>query len=647
MRLAVAGVVILFSHVASAGDVAEAGVADSPKIWPVEAFAALPFMEGPELSPDGRKIAAKIAIKGKQQLVIDTLGVENSLRTIALGENDLNWWTWVNDDWLLIGIGAEQVIQGQIFYLTRSIGIKADGSKMNMLAKNTAAQHADDVIWVARDGTPRILLAYQTSIYQSVEFWPKVDEVDVSTGRMRNVVPPQSYVRSWYADATGTVRLGVGYNDGQRTSMMLYRTGAKDTFRTVARANRRRDESLIVPRIFMAEPGKAIASDGHEGHDALYEFDLNTLELGKKIFEAPGYDLDSYLTDATGTALAAVRYTDDRSRTHWFDADMAQVQAQIDKAVGARRANIISSSRDMSKLLVHVGGPDRPGAYYYYNRADGAMQLLARVNEIIGAASLAPMRTIHYKARDGLDIPAILTVPEGRDAKNLPLILMPHGGPIARDREEWDWWVQFLVNRGYAVIQPNYRGSSGFGAEFLNKGEGQWGLAMQDDLNDAVDWAVQQGVADPKRVCIVGASYGGYAALRGAQRDGGRFRCAISYAGVSDLGAIMRYDRSFLNGGAASDYWKERAEDFRDVSPIFHAAEFSTPTLIMHGKKDRRVLVGQSREMVEKLKAAGKVVGKDYVYVEQPLGDHHFSRQEDRLDFLQRMEAFLKEHNPA
>ena len=166
---------------------------------------------------------------------------------------------------------------------------------------------------------------------------------------------------------------------------------------------------------------------------------------------------------------------------------------------------------------------------------------------------------------------------------------------------------------------------------------------MQDDLNDAVDWAVKEGIADAKRVCMMGSSYGGYAAMRAAERGGSRYRCAISYAGVSDLGAMTRYDRRFLNSGTRKDWLKEQAPDFAAVSPINFAAQFSTPILLVHGRKDRRVPVTQSRDMADKLKAAGR----SYVYVEQPQADHHFSRQADRLDFLQQVEAFLKQHNPA
>jgi dipeptidyl aminopeptidase/acylaminoacyl peptidase len=219
---------------------------------------------------------------------------------------------------------------------------------------------------------------------------------------------------------------------------------------------------------------------------------------------------------------------------------------------------------------------------------------------------------------------------------------MPHGGPFARDAEGWDWWTQYLAESGYAVIQPNYRGSSGYGTAFAKLGEGQWGLKMQDDLDDAAAYMAKEDVADPKRVCMVGASYGGYAAMRAAQR-GGAYRCAISYAGVSDLQLMRRYDGRFLNGKTRGDWLTRQAPDFRTVSPRFGAADFTIPILLVHGKEDKRVPVRQSQLMASALKAAGK----PYEYLEQPLADHHFTRSEDRLEFLKRMKLFLDRYNPA
>jgi dipeptidyl aminopeptidase/acylaminoacyl peptidase len=619
--------------------------AEPPVPRPAEQFASLPFVVGPRLSPDGTKIAAVIAVGGRQVLAIHSLSGE-AVRPvlIGVGEVDLNWWEWVNDDYLVAGVGGMEQVLGTDMYLRRTISISADGKSIRSLLQRKAGQNADDVIWIANDGTPRILLALQTSVFSdSTGFTPEVHEVDVATGKSKVVVPSRPDVWSWYADANGTVRIGVGYTDATRTSFLLYRPNKDSAFRTVSRANRRRDEDLIVPALFTADPGKAIAYSDHQGFNALYELDLATMRLGAPVFQVPGYDLGAIVANQARDALQGVYYADTRLRVKWFDPDLALVQSQIDAAVGGRRADIVSMSRDRRRLLVRLGAADRVGRYYYYDLAEGAMHKLAEVNDELAGRALAPVSTVRFKARDGLDISAVLTLPPGREARNLPLILMPHGGPYARDSEEWDWWTQFLADRGYAVLQPNYRGSSGFGTAFAQKGKGEWGLKMQDDLDDAVAWAVKEGLADPKRVCIVGASYGGYAALRAAERGGAVYKCAVSYAGVSDLAAIVRYDRRFLNTGASRDWMREQAPDFRAVSPINRAAAFSIPTLIMHGKKDRTVPVRQSRDMAEALERAGKA----FTYIEQPEGDHHFSRQADRLQFLTELEAFLKRHNPA
>lgn len=635
MRFVLASCLALLSAMAMAAP---------PAPRPVEAFAQLPFFDGPQLSPDGTKVAAKVAVNGVQRLIITPVAGDGKRVVIGLGESDLNWWRWVNDEWLVVGMGATVPVQGDEWYIRRAAGVRADGGKVQFLAWREAAQGADDVLWIADDGTPRILLAFQKSIYPSEEeFWPQVHEVDVSTGKLKRVAKPTPNVMNWYADATGAIRMGVGFDDRTRRANLLYRDGKGGSFRTVARASMKAGEELTMPVLFLDEPGKALAFDAKSGHRALYELDLATMQLGKQVFAAPGYDVDEIIGDAAGTGLAGVRYTDDRSQVRWFDPKIAEVQAQIDKAVGDRRASIVSLNRDRSKMVVHVGGPRQAGAFYFFDTAYGSMTLLAQSNGLLKNARLAPVTTIRYAARDGLSIPAVLTLPEGRDAKNLPLILMPHGGPAARDVEGWDWWAQFLANRGYAVVQPNYRGSTGFGKAFEEAGKGQWGLRMQDDLNDAVAHLARQGIADPKRVCVVGGSYGGYAALRAAQRDGASYRCAVSFAGVSDLTHLARFDGRSLYGNSHKAYLKESAPDFRGVSPIHHAAQFSAPVLLIHGKKDLRVPVAQSREMVEKLRKAGKPVE----YLELSEGDHHLSRQQDRLDFLKRLEAFLAKHNPA
>ncbi|MFA6123728.1 MAG: S9 family peptidase [Sphingomonas sp.] len=618
--------------------------APTPAEIPAEAFATLPFLQGPELSPDGTRVAVKLAINGQQRFAIVSLDAPDKVVQVDPGPNDLNSWAWVNNDWLVATVGTTAPVEGDSWYLRRTLGISADGKKINILGRDLAAQSADDILWIARDGRPHVLIALQTSIYSDhVGFWPEVRDFDVTTGKNVRVQSSAENVFNWYADPAGTVRYGIAYDDDVRSYRLLYRDTAAQSFRTVSRARGKDADLGNTPAMFLPEPGKALAYDDAEDVTALYPLDLATLKTGPKLFGVPGYDIDSILTTDGGTRLAGVRYTDTRLRTHWIDPVLADVQTKVDAAIGTRVAHIVSWSSDFKVLILQVGGADRPGAYYLYRPAEGVMHLIAMVNDTLGLKAYAPVRTIKYKARDGLEISAVLTLPRGKDPKNLPLILLPHGGPYARDDESWDWWTQFLASRGYAVLQPNYRGSSGFGKAFTNKGRGQWGLAMQDDLTDAVKWAADSGIADAKRVCIIGGSYGGYAAFRAAQRDGAVYRCAVSYAGVSDMPAMLRYDGAFLNGGRSKDYLRDQAPDLKGVSPIYGAAQFSMPILIMHGKKDTVVPVKQSREMAAKLKAAGK----PYVYIEQPLGDHHFTRQADRLEFLKAMEAFLKEHNPA
>lgn len=239
-------------------------------------------------------------------------------------------------------------------------------------------------------------------------------------------------------------------------------------------------------------------------------------------------------------------------------------------------------------------------------------------------------------------------MPRGREAKRLPLIVLPHGGPFDRDEWTYDPLVQFLVNRGYAVLQPQFRGSTGYGKDYVVKGYGEWGRKMQDDLDDGVDWLAQTGKIDPRRVCIVGGSYGGYAALWGAIRNPERYRCAASFAGVTDLSQQLRENRKSFSATRYFRQWRTRVQgegkfDLDSVSPLAHAQRLRVPVLIAHGEDDDTVSVKQSRQLVDALKQAQVEVSS--VFYKD--AGHNFSNSEDLADFLRRLEAFLAKHNPA
>lgn len=627
----------------AAPTVAPAARAAARAPLPVEAFAELPELDNPVISPDGNQVAAKVAIRGKQYFAVLKMNREGAPRFLNPGKADLNWWRWVNDEWVIVGIGQELPVQGDYWYVRRAIGFHIPSGKTVQLAARNVGQSGDDVIWVARDGSARVMLSYQTSIYTSdLGFWPQVDEVDLTTGKRRTVAASKAGVLDWYADGAGVVRMGIGMSEDGRSRRVVYRDRQNALFRTIDKTKRPEDR-LTVPALFLEDNSKALVIEDDEGgYSALYEFDLTTLERGKQLFASKGYDIGGLVRDSSGFGYMGVHVEEERPLVRWANAEMAAMQTAVSGRIKGAQVHIASLSRDRSRVLLAVGGADAPGGYFIYDRPKDSIDPLSYHSDTIKMRRMHPVRTIRYKARDGLEIAAVLTVPAGRQGK-LPLIVMPHGGPFARDSEVWDWWAQFLADRGYVVIQPNYRGSSGYGTEFEKKGQGQWGLAMQDDLDDAIKAVTDLGIADPTRVCMVGASYGGYAALRAAQRDGKKYRCAVSYAGVSDLNRMLKHTRGFLGGGARSDWLRQQAPDLKNVSPLNFPEQFSIPVLLVHGDDDRVVPPIHSKVMAQKLKSAGK----DVTYIVQPEADHHFSRTEDRLEFLKALEAFLAKHNPA
>jgi dipeptidyl aminopeptidase/acylaminoacyl peptidase len=611
-----------------------------PDAVPVEVFASLPTIEGPQLSPDGTKILGKIAVNGKQLLIVQPLFNNGKPTALAQGKWDLNWWRWVNDDWIVVGVGDTITLYGEEEYFTTVVTASTDMKKIIPVDQYNLGLVGDDVIWIARDGSPRFLLSKETGIEDLINWYPSVFDVDASTGRAKKVVPSHPNVWNWAADGAGNVRYGVLRDDDGKRIGVLYRGPSGGSFQRVM-LGKREENSIPEPIVFKAD-GSALALDDGEGQDAVYELHLPDFKIGKKVFGDAKYDVDDVVANPAENDLSGIQVIGHYPRIEWLDPSFKEIQDDLDKTLGRGNSRIVSWSRDRTRLLVEVGRPSQAGALYYWNISGAAMQRVTWNNKVLQDRTLSPVSTVEYKARDGVPIEAVLTLPRGREAKNLPLIVMPHGGPGARDDEEYDWWVQFLAEQGYAVIQPNYRGSTGYGKAFHDLGNGQWGLKMQDDLLDAITYLSKQGVADPKRVCIVGASYGGYAAMRGAQRDGAFYRCAVSFAGISDLGAMLRYDRNLL-GKEAVDYWKRQVTDFTAVSPSFHASDFGAPILIAHGVADKRVPVKQSRMLVAELQKAGK----PYDYLEQKLGDHHFTRADDRLEFLNRLKAFLDKYNPA
>jgi len=291
---------------------------------------------------------------------------------------------------------------------------------------------------------------------------------------------------------------------------------------------------------------------------------------------------------------------------------------------------------DAVNRFVFVGeGRSSAPTYYLYDHAAGDLQRLASTYRNIPAI-VAP-QIVTYQTRDDYPIVAYLTLPEG--AGPFPSVILPHGGPNSRDRVRFDYWAQFLVSRGYAVLQPNFRGSTGYGLDHLSQGFEQWGLRMQDDVVDGLDWMIEEGIADPHRVCFVGGSYGGYVALTAAFKMPERIRCAVSFAGVTDLGHLKKHVSQYDLGELTLARIQDGAAVYQN-SPMRQIEQIDVPLLIVHGDLDRSVMIEQSRNLVAGLEKAGK----SYRYVEQSGGDHFLSRESQRVEFLRELDAFLAKY---
>jgi dipeptidyl aminopeptidase/acylaminoacyl peptidase len=614
-----------------------------PRRIPTADLAARPAISGLQLSPDGLRAIGRVVINGKTELAMHNFAENVPLKSIAIpAKHDLRWYRWAGNGRVLISLAQTVPWYGDEVEATRLVSYDFTTGTARFIGQRSEGLEGDDVLYVDKSGD-WLLLSVQKSIFD----YPTVYRVDLATGKLDQVVGARDDVWEWYAGDDGVVRAGVGF--GTSSWSMIYRKTAAERFRTVGRARYGDEDAALDILRFVQDSDEGYVLDNKAtGRYGLYRYNFATKERGELVLAHDTNDITDFSTGPDGK-LSAAWFTDERDRIVWFDDNMKARQAEIDGAIKGNENWITSRSADDKAMLVWTGASNNPGAIYIYRPEYGRMNPVYRVNDKLKPAELAPVRYVHYKARDGLDIPAYLTLPVGRPAKNLPLIILPHGGPYyVRDNSDFDAEVQFLANRGYAVLQPNYRGSEGYGKAYYEKGEGQWGRQMQDDLDDGMDWLAHDGVIDPKRACIVGGSYGGYAALWGATRNPERYRCAASFAGVSDLGRQLKYQLDFRINRRYRKDWRRIVQggpdiDPRAFSPLFAIDRLKVPVLLMHGDADQTVPYRQSKLYADALTKAGKV-NEFYTLAGE---GHGFSNSDNLKAWLDRLDAFLAKYNPA
>ena len=623
---------------------------------PIENFFKLPEYGAMYLSPDGKHIAALSPINGHQNLVIIDVKTRKLKPVTGLEDRDVVLAEWISDKRLIYYTGrlGERDIEqrGGGFF-----AVDADGSSPRLISegndeRNTAGvrgsfrqlslqrrlpNNSDDII--VRETVFSSMGAQAAALYRYNTRNGRKE--DLSLGK-----PDVADSEGWGVDANGIARVFVA-TKANRDTKIYYRASAQAPWKLIDEFNDDTPQRAWYPA-GIAEDNKTLYVRSRQGRDryAIYKFDPETRKLGELVAEHPRGDIGGLVSDLEH--VRGVSYNVGNPGVAWIDEDLAKVQGVADKTF-PDNANFLEWSRDKNLVLIRSFSDVQPGQFYLYDVKAGKMEWLADSRPWIDAKKMSNMRIVRYPARDGLEITATVTTPRGSSGKNLPLVMVIHGGPwVGPDSWRWHPEVQFLASRGYAVIQPNYRGTLGFGQKAYLASFKQWGLSMQDDIVDGVKWAIEQGIADPNRVCIYGGSYGGYAAMMGITRDADVFKCAVNYVGVTDLELLMTASWSdTFNSDSARHAWRRGIgevgkEDKRihDTSPVNLASRIKGPVLMAYGGSDVRVVPEHGTRMRDAMLRVGQT--PQWILVDDE--GHGFRKLENQVMFSGAMEKFLEKN---
>ncbi|MES1156424.1 MAG: S9 family peptidase [Alphaproteobacteria bacterium] len=625
---------------------------------PVEAFGNLPQVDSVAMSPDGTRVAMALSMNGQPSVAIIDVQSGHAMRAAVDDKAELRsvWWA---DNNRVAFIVSRTFQPGQVLPDgMRFVGAprRVDYFRNGVLdlashqSRLLSVNNDDENQWQDMGST---LVApiegddgYGRLIGQLVsEGHPilGVYRVNLGSGRsLQQIVQgANGDTLEYILDEHGAVAARVDSND-RKNRWRLY---VYDNNRPRLLLEDVSDTGLPTSFEGLLPDNRIVALDTPEDGDLYQLFAIDRTNGQRTVlFARPGYEIAGAISDPWSRRVVGASWNEIELMQHYFDPDL---QAAYEKAVAAfdgSVASLVSWSRDRRTFVVYAEEGLDGGDYYIFTLADNHIRLLATRYPDVAAHQGGAREAISYAARDGVRIPAYLTLPS--DAHNLPLVVLVHGGPHGvRDTMDFDYLSAFLASRGYAVLQPNYRGSGGYGARWENAGHRQWGGLMQTDVEDGVAALVRNHIADPTRVCIVGASYGGYAALAGATLTPDRYRCAASIAGVSDLEGFLRQRESIAgDDSSTADFWRLSIGDgagdrdhIRSVSPANLADHVHIPILLIHGTDDTVVPIDQSRLMRDRLRAAHK----DVRYVELQGDDHYLSDASTRIQTLRELETFL------
>ncbi len=600
----------------------------SPQI-PMEDFFRNPEKSSFQISPDGKYYSFLAPYKNRMNIFIQKLGEEDAKRITSVEDRDIAGYTWASNHRLLY-LRDQGGDENYGLY-----GVNPDGSNLKELTAFEGVQthliddleEQDDYILVGlnkRDA--RIHDPYRLNIH---------------SGELELLAENPGNISAWMCDHNGKLRIAIA-TDGVNSSL-LYREKEEDEFKSILTTDFKENMS---PQFFTFDNQKlyCISNIGRDKAAAII-FDPKSAEEIEELFAHEEVDVSSITFSKKNKRLTYYSYTTDKTHREFVDKEVENWFRDLEGRLGDHEMSIADSNKEEDQFIIRSYSDKSRGAYYYFDLKAKELEKIQDISPWLDEEQMAEMQSIEFKSRDGLKLNAYLSLPAGKEKKNLPLVLNPHGGPWARDYWGFNPEVQFLCNRGYAVLQVNFRGSTGYGRAFLEASFKQWGQSMQNDLTDGVKHLINEGIVDKDRVAIYGGSYGGYACLAGLAFSPEVYKCGIDYVGVSNLFTFME---------TIPPYWENYLEMLYEMvghpekdkemltqySPALQAEKIQAPLLIAQGANDPRVKKSESDQMVEAMKARGVEVE----YMVKDNEGHGFGNEENRFDFYRAMEDFLKAH---
>lgn len=604
-------------------------IGELPPLIPMRDFFRNPQVTNYQISPNGKYIAFLKPWETRLNIHVQSIGKTTIKRVTSVTERDIHWFHWANDNRLVYPLDKGGDENYHIYAINR------DGSDLIDLTPYSDTRAM--LINLLKYNSGYMLITINNRDKRHFDAY----KVNVFTGDLELLVENPGNISNYFADHEGKLRLATT-SDGVNTSI-LYRETSDDEFKVVLTTNFREG---LEPKFFTYD-NRYIYASSNLGRDkqAIVVFDPATATEIDKIYEHPDVDVWAITESDKRKIITGVGYFTDKRHYSFFDEKRRNMQLFLESKLPGVDVNIMSENLEETRHIVRTFSDKTLGDIYIYESEKNSLTHLSAVSPWITADYMAEMEPISYKSRDDLTIHGYLTLPKGVEPKNLPVVINPHGGPWGRDFWGFRSTVQFLANRGYAVLQMNFRGSTGYGRKFWELSFKQWGRTMQNDVSDGVKWLIEEGIADPERVGIYGGSYGGYTTLAGITFTPELYTCAVDYVGISNL-------LTFFN--TIPPYWDQYRAMFYEMvgnpdteiellkaaSPVFHVDNIRAPLLIAQGANDPRVNKAESDQIVDALKKRGI----DVPYMVKDNEGHGFSNEENRFEFYRAMEQFFAKH---